>query len=154
MWQLESDATKASLRIDAGGVENGGRTTCGDEDADTRAPPSNAHYVGAAVATVEETLVGLPAPADGGGVDGHGGAPEYRRQFGGNCPRPPLRDASRGDENRSSEKSPSRVNSSSTAVCGRDSEGIDGVSRRGGTDVRLQAFAIDHVDARRRTGRR
>ena len=36
-------------------------------------------FVGAAVAAVEETLVGLAAPADGGGVGGHGGAPDHGR---------------------------------------------------------------------------
>src|SRR3954462_9415626 len=42
-WQLEIAATNASSGSTFAGFENGGRTTCGDGDAGTVAPPSKVH---------------------------------------------------------------------------------------------------------------
>src|SRR2546428_74859 len=43
MWQLESDATKASSGSTLAGLENGTRTAAGEDDAATVIPPSNLH---------------------------------------------------------------------------------------------------------------
>jgi hypothetical protein len=40
MWQLESDATKASSGSTADSIEKGNGTICGEEEARTTAPPS------------------------------------------------------------------------------------------------------------------
>ena len=43
MWQLDSAATNASSGSTPAGSERGTRTTCGDDEARTIAPPSNSH---------------------------------------------------------------------------------------------------------------
>ena len=43
MWQLDTDATKASSGSTAAGFDRGGRTTLGEADAATVIPPSNVH---------------------------------------------------------------------------------------------------------------
>ena len=70
MWQLESDATKASSGSTPAGSENGGPHDMRRRRRRHPRPAVERPFVGAAVAAVEERLVGVAAPTDGGGCSG------------------------------------------------------------------------------------
>ena len=75
MWQLESEATSASSGSTPAGSEKGIRTTLGDDEAGTTAPPSNAQLCARLYLPSVNRSSGLAAPVDGCGVGGHGLAP-------------------------------------------------------------------------------
>jgi len=68
--RLAREAAKASSGSTPAGSEKGKGATCGEEDAGAR-PAVERPLVSAAVTPVEETVVALAAPTDGGGVRGH-----------------------------------------------------------------------------------